>query len=581
MSGSWMGHVAAVAVALTVIGCGDKGVETGTEATDDAPISAAFELSPSVGGLGTELDVRIHADSAAFEFGESALDLGPGITVGAVVVLDGYDALAHVTIAEDAELGLRDAVVTIRGNVTTIGGAFEVISESFTVDPDNAKLGEMVEVALVGKNTQWEDGYTWASFGDDANVVDFAVLSNTLAVATVAIPPDGSPGPQDVSVEDGPHVITLYDGFNIDRAAVTAFFDPPEAYQGATVAFTVTGLGTNFAASTALEFWDDGGKNSDISVLELTVLDGENLFGRLQLSNAAKIGYRDVYVSSGDESVLLPEAFSVLDAPPDLSNVAVGIGFDIYRGIDPGNGAVSELVDGFAYFIIPLDPPCGSGSPPGDGPQPYDVNGVFVSPEDSGSNNEDCPAPETVSAGDYVWFESDVNTVTLHKDVIESTGQIIYLGQGLTVNDYRFGHTYDLHTQGDPDGIPEVTLEGVQPTVPADFAMVEPDFVDTVVPRTESFTYYWTPAMTYPTAIFVTSISGTLTTGDSGFAGCVPWDDGVHTYTPAELLMMEPGPVSFSAYSYIEGPEFGLPFSTIQNNQSDSIVAVSASLTLQ
>lgn len=562
------------------LGCGKAGDSADTAAVG-SEISAAFELQPAIGGLGTELDVRIHASDSVFEFGASELDLGEGITVESVVVLDGYEALAHVVVGETATVGLRGAAITIEGRSSVVPEAFEVVSESFTVDPDNAKLGEMVEVALVGKNTSWEEGYTWASFGDDADVVDFAVLSDTLATATVAIPPDSTPGPQDVSVEEGSQVITLYDGFNIDRAAVTAFFEPGSAYQGDTVEFTITGLGSIFDESTRVEFWDDGGLNSDISVLELSVLDSENLFGRLKLSNAAKIGMRDVYVGTGEEAVLIPDAIEVLDAPPDLSDVQVGIGYDISRSIDPASGEIFELVEGYAYFIIPLDPPCGSSPPSGDGPQPYDVNGVFVSPPASGDEQADCPEPETVSAGDYVWFESDENIVTLHKDVVESTGQIIYLGEDLTVDDYRFGQFYDLHTQGDPKGIPEVLLEGVQPTVPADFELVEPDFVDLVHPRTESFTYYWTPAMTYPTAIFGTGIYGTLTTGDSGFAGCVPWDDGVHSYTPAELLQLEAGPVSFSAYSYIEGPEFGLPFSTFQANQSDSVVSVSAAFDLE
>jgi hypothetical protein len=577
MGRSWLGVVGVVAAAA-MIGCnsGSKAETSGVAAEE-----AAFVLVPAVGGLGQALSVRIEADHSAFEFGATSLDLGAGVVVTAVTVLDGYTAVADVMIDPVAELGARDAAVTVEGRTTNVPEAFTIISESFLIEPNTGKMGELVDVAFVGANTAWEDGYTWASFGDDVYVTDFDVLSPTLATARIAIPSDATPGPQDVSVESGALVTTLVDGFQVDRASVTAFFEPDEAYQGDTVAFTVTGLDTNFGPSSYIEFWDDAGLNPDITVLELTVIDNDNMFGRLQLSNAAKIGYRDVVISNGTEAVLVPEGLEVLDAPPDLADVAVGTVFDVYRSIDPVSGELYESVVGYAYFIIPLDPPCGSSPPPGDGPMPYDVNGVFPSPPSGEETAEDCPNPETVSAGDYVWYESDVNIVTLTKDVIESTGQIIYYGTDLTLDDYRFGKYYDLHTQGDPEGIPEVTLEGIQPTVPGDYYLVEPSFANLTHPRVESFEYWWTPAQTYPTAIFSTSISGTLTSGDSGFAGCVPWDDGVHTYTPAELLQLEPGPVSFSASSYIEGPLYGLPFSTIQVNQSTSVLSTSASLTLE
>ena len=67
----------------------------------------------------------------------------------------------------------------------------------------------------------------------------------------------------------------------------------------------------------------------------------------------------------------------------------------------------------------------------------------------------------------------------------------------------------------------------------------------------------------------------------AGFAGSLPWDDGEHTYTSAELSELEAGNVSFYAYSYIEGPEFGFPFSTIQDNKSNSYIYLSGSMVLE
>lgn len=564
---------------LALAACNPDGDTSDTSSPGDE-VASRYTLTPPSAGIGTQLEVRVSANVSSFDFGVSNLDLGEGITVESVTVEDGFNMVALVTIADDAALGARDATVTVEDSASVLSEAFTVVGESFKLDPDNARMGELLDVAIVGKSTAWTQGTTWPGFGDDVEIMDFDVLSSTLAVARIAVAPDARPGHRDVSMEDGPKVTTAYDAFTVDRAVITATWDPAQAYQGDTVAFTITGVDTNWVDGTAIEFWHpDGGQNTDIEITQLTILDAKNMYGRMRLSNAARIGFRDVLIRGGDEAMLIPDAFQVLDAPPDLSNIYVGTSFDVTRQIDPSTCEIAESVTALTYFVIPLDPPCGSSPPPGMGPMPYDNNGVFPSPPEA--EPVDCPNPETVSAGDYVWYEGD-NVVTLPKDIIRSTGQIIYRGVDLTLEDYMFDQLYALHTQGDPEGIPEVVVPDVQPTVPADYYLLTPDFCNLVVDRNADFTYEWTPAQTYPDAIFSTSISTTLVaTGEGGFAGSIPWDDGVHTYTPAELLQLNSGPASFSASSYIKGPYFGLPFSTIQTCQSDSTLGTGASLTLK
>jgi len=578
-------------------GCTDDNV--GKIDTGDEPGVTIYSLAPSVGGQGTTMDIVIQSNRSKFIFGETALELGDDIVVTDVTVSDGYTAVAHVEIAAAAELGERNATVTISETANELEDAFEVVAESIVVDPDNGKMGETLTVAVVGSGTEWESGYTWTSFGDGIDVLEFNVLSKTLATAKISIRPDAAPGLRDVTMEDGPHVVSLYDGFTVDRAVITAFFDPEQAYQGDTVEFTIKGLDTNFKnadsmgfGGTTLKFWDEYGENADVMVTELTVLDAENIYGRMRLSNAARIGMRDVLVTtsvfveaeSTSEAVLVPDAFEVLDALPDLANVAISLNFYVARSIDNATCNLNERVVGNATFYIPLDPPCGPASPMGDGPKPYDQNGVFPVPPSP--DPVDCPYPKTVSAGDVVWYESDENIVSMYKEVDAATNAIYYVASDLTLTDYRFNKNYDLHTQGDPAAIPEVLLEGVQPTVPSDWYLTNPQFCnDLTIPRTENFNYSWTPAMTYPTAIFVTQISGvTIPTEDGdipAFIGSIPWDDGVHAYTPYELSVVNDGPASFIAVSSIKGPLFGFPFSTIQANQSGSVLQTSAYIVLE
>ncbi len=586
-------------------GCDD------TSKPDDSETEevGGLEFWPPSAGRGTTFDARIAAGASVFTFSGTELELGEGVTVNSVTVLDGWTATANLTVEEGAELGPRTAEIGTSSGHYSIGEALTVVDDSFTVSPNRARIGESVEVELVGLNTEWVGGSTWANFGDDIEVTSVTVFSETFATASVTVGPDAVPGYRDVSMEVGPDLTTLYNGFQVDRVALSARFTPTEAAQGETVEFTVQGVGTHFSGDSELTFWKDGYENGDVVVDSLNVVDAENLWGRMTVSNAAEIDWRDVLVTTGDEGVFIEDAFQVTEGDLDLSDVGIALSFNVQRGIDNNTGAISEYVNGSAVFYIPLDPAC-PNSPEayacsdgedndGDefvdcydndcsndpacasGPQPYDSNGVFQTYTTGGTS--DCPNPITLGAGDYVWFESDCNVVQLEKFVDGATGMIFYTAN-LTLDDYCFDQMYDLHTQGEDGGIGEYVIEDVQPTVPADFTLLNPEWWGNFThSRSEDLTYTWTPAQTYPDAFFVTQISGTLeATGESGYVGSIPWDDGEHTYTAEELSQLQAGSANFAAYSIIpEGPEFGFPFSTIQNNTSSTYVYIQGYLVLE
>jgi hypothetical protein len=563
-----------------------------------------YHIDPPEAGVGTEVQVAVRSSRSQYVFGDTYLDFGEGIEVSDVTVQDGWTVLANLVIAEDAENGLRDVTLSIGDRDILLADGFRVVLTSLEVTPDNGMIGETVDVQLTGKNTQWLAGRTWVSFGQGVDILDFTVVTETFATARIAIGADSSPGLRDVYTEDGPKIVTAYDSFQVDRVGVAAIFEPDVAKQGEVVEFTVYGRDTNFIqGKTTIQFFDDDGVNGDVILLPgfPTVLDSENLWGRMQLSNAAQLGNRDVLIltetSPGqEEGLMVPDAFEVIGGDLDLSSVKISLSYTVVRGIDNSSGALSERVASQAIFWIPLDPPCGGGGgPPGSGPSPYDVNGVFPIPEAEGGGEEDCPDPQTVSAGDVVWLESDKNVVTLEKIVDPATGMIAYVGKDLTLADYAFNVMYDLHLQGDPNGLPEEILPGVQPTVPCDWYITSPDLWGNYSHnRAEEFEYTWGmpdattqgactgPPGIDPAAIFSTKIPGTLvSTGKGGFAGALPWDDGVHSYVPAELMQLKPDPTSFSAYSFKEGPEFGLKESRYQDNVAPTYIYVQASLVLE
>ena len=566
---------------------------------DDAGDAGGNGLAiyPAVAGQGVTLEVDLDASSSFFEFGKTGADFGEGIVVDSVDVDDGWGARATIVVEPDAELGSRDVIIDVDGAETTLASAFTVIDQSFVLDPDSAMMGETVDVALVGRNTSWAGGVTWPNFGDDITVQEFTVLSETLAEARVAIDTDAIPGWRNVVMDNGGgDLVTLYDGFKVDRVALAAEFDPTEAEQGDTVEFTVRARGTDFTAGTPdLTFFDRFGENPDIVVDSITVLDAENLYGKMTLSNAATLGMRDVLIETSGEGVSIPDAFEVVGGDWSLEEVAIDLHYTVVRVRDSASGGLSEYIEAQCIFYIPLDPPCptGGGSGSGSGslgePSPYDENGVWgVTGEGEAGPEEDCPLVTTIGAGDYVWLESDANIVTLERVVDSSTGLIYYYNGDLTMEDYVTDNLYDLHTQGEEGGIGEYVLEAVQPTVPSDWEWVSPNLWGGYTQdRAEDFNFQWTPAMTYPDAMFVVTLYSYSSLGPLaeenwvGYAGVYPWDDGEHAFLASELSQFAAATAPLHTYSIISGPEFGLPESIYQTNRATSYIYLLQELVLE
>jgi hypothetical protein len=578
---------------MSVIGCG--GDKAGGEVD---PIGASIEVYPPKGGQGTQMEVSFDASRSSFTFTGTTLDFGAGIVVDEVHVDDGFSARADITIEPDAELGLRDLVVHVDGLEKTLGAAFEVVSQSFSVDPDAAKIGETVEITMLGHNTEWVGGLTWPNFGDGIEVDAFTVLSSTLAQATISVDTAAPPGWRNVVMDNGGgDLVVNYDGFKVDRVALAAEFEPGEAEQGDTVEFTVYARGTDFTGGEAyISFMDRFGDNPDIVVDSVTVLDAENLYGQMTLSNAAVLGERDVQIQAGPETIIIPDAFEVVGGDWNLEEVAISLSFTVVRQRDNTSCDLAERVSAGVTFYIPLDPPCpvpAGGGEPGPqlgGPEPYDNNGAWGIPmSDGGGGEHDCPYPTTIPAGDYVWLESDANTITMEKVEDPASGTVYYVAKDLTIDDYVVDNWYDLHTQGQEDGIGEYLLEDVQPTVPANWEWTSPIMCENFTQdRAQDQPFTWTPAETYPDAIFWVSIGmppndliNMSEEGYIGYAATIPWDDGDHHFATDELAALGAQPVTHYAYSYIEGPPFGLPESIYQENTAPSYILLTQYMILE
>lgn len=90
---------------------------------------------PPEAGRGTTLDAKITSTNSIFEFVDNSLDLGGGVTVNSLTVLDGWSAVANITVDPAATLGGRDGYLDTRGGAFTMSDALTIVDDSFVLAP--------------------------------------------------------------------------------------------------------------------------------------------------------------------------------------------------------------------------------------------------------------------------------------------------------------------------------------------------------------------------------------------------------------------------------------------------------------
>ena len=529
-------------------------------------------MSPTVGGRGMAMTVHLRGVNTQWEQGDVRLDLGEDIQIGDVVVTGPAFAEAEIVIDLAAILGFRDVYIEFDADADeervthtfTMTGdeGFLVEPGGIAIWPDRARLGETLQVEVEGFNTTFQDGSTWADFGEWIFINWVSVTDSTHATVSVSVDQRADPGFHDVALFNGPVGYTLMDGFFVDRSSIAIEIDPDHGNQGENLPFVVTGYNTHFDSSGNMatlvdlstsicveegypDCADTVEPGGEVQVLSPTIVQGD-----MEISNGAEPDLYDVRAYTIEridfdedglfepgefevlEEVILHDGFEVREVPTDCNdNPGVGFSFSVTRDIDNDSCTVLESVGASAVFYTPLDPPC--GSPPGPPVFPYDIDYIQTLP----SVTTDCPATPTCDAGPYVYFESDLNTVVLARNENPYTGEIFYLPEtALTLDDYKFGYVdYDLRAEGsdDPTQIPAFTAYDVLYTLPSDFELLEPipceNFTHDPV---NDFPIRWTPALTYDVAGLSAAYqtSGPEDPPSTWQVITLPWDDGDHLW---------------------------------------------------
>jgi hypothetical protein len=589
--------------------------ETATPVSTVEEADPLVRLSPRTGGLGMTVTLRLRGVNTQWTEGSVSVDLGPDILVAGVTVLGPNTATADVSIPEVATLGYRDVAVSFPG----VAGAtqhfiledddgFLVEPGGIAIAPDRARLGETLQVDVVGYNTIFQDGSTWADLGEGVYVNWVAVQDQTHATVSVSVDQRADPGWHDMVMFNGPTGYTLMDGFFIDRSSVAIEIDPDHGNQGEVLPFVVIGHNTHFeetgsegaigerqtfidlsSSICVNEYWPDcqdpvepGGP---VSVNSPSAVSGD-----MRISNGAEPGFYDVRALTVErqdldedgvaepgewvilEEIILHDGFEVRPVPIDCNdNPGVGFGFSVSRDINNETCEVAERVSAYAVFYTPLDPPC--GNPPMDPVFPYDIDYIRLPP-----GGADCPATPTCDAGPYVYLESEQNVITLARQINPYTGEISYgPEQPLTLDDYKFGYVaYDLRAEGsdDPTQIPAFTAEDVLYTLPSDFELLEPFPCQNFThDPNEDMQVYWTPAQTYDVAGLTLAYQTADEEGQAWMLITIPWDDGDHLWAKENFQQLPEGGGYFVLAAGVGEPKWFLDFGNGPvglENQGDS-----------
>ncbi len=561
---SYLVIVWAIVTAATT-GCKDEETESLGE--------AVVRLSPRSGGVGTMLEVELRGTNTDWDTSAPEINLGQGIVVENIQVEGDTLAYADATIAIDAPLGKRDVEVGFGDRSYDIIDGFIVQTGAIEIQPNRARLGESLDVEITGYNTTFQDGYTQASFGEGIWIDSVEVQTEASAVVRISIDPASAPGERDVTVFNGSTAWTLFEGFLVDRSAVTVVFEPPQAYQGDEVDFTLYGTNSAFInGETTLDMGDD------IVLDFLNVIDASNAFGRITVSNAAELGLRDVAVLTGEELLVVHDGFEVLETPPEVKNALVSYGINVTRTVDNNNCGVEASYSTSMVFYEPLDPPCGT-SPPPTMVFPFDIN--YNYPVWSGGD-DDCPFPNTFDAGEHTYLDSNDGTHSLTYDrVVDPYSGIIayYLDHTMTLDDYHFDRHYTMRADGsdDPDQVPAFDTRydytpGSDPggvilhTIPVDYDLLAPELCNNYTHSpADPLVVEWTMAQTYDVAglSIVLQVQDSEDPDNALYNIVLPWDDGEWTWEPDALEMLPEGNGYLVFGDSAAQPTWGLPFSDI------------------
>ncbi|BDC49849.1 hypothetical protein F183_A21650 [Bryobacterales bacterium F-183] len=277
-----------------------------------------FSLDPTSAQQGQQgLTVNINAQNLPLAAGDTFISFGAGITAGEVPVNVTSPQTGSVTInvSPTAVTGLRQVTLRTGGVFYTVNN-FNVTPSAarlLTVTPASANQGDVVDVTVVGQNTNFAPTTVFA-FGQGIAATLLGVDSVTQVRLRLTIDPSAPVGPRSPVFTTGGENASGTGLFTVTAGTPTLLsVTPVSAQQGETVAVTILGRFTNFDSASAPNF------GPGVTVNQFVVNSPTSITANVTVLPRAFPGTRSVAVSGVSTS--LPNAFTIVAGPAAVSSL--------------------------------------------------------------------------------------------------------------------------------------------------------------------------------------------------------------------------------------------------------------------
>jgi len=308
--------------------------------------AAIASLNPTSGALAQTLAVTVTGTTTHFVQGTTTAYFGTGITVNSLTVSSATAATVSITINPTTTLGGRTVTMTTGSEVATDINGFSVSQGSaaiLSLNPATGAQAASVSVAVVGSNTNFQQGVTTASFGPNIGINSVTVTDLTHATVNITISGSATVGTQSVSLTTGGEIASLANSFTITSGtAQITNVNPGSGNQGDTAdLISITGQSTHWVQGTTTASFGSG-----VTVTSLTVNSATSATAVIAIAAGAAIGNRTVTLTTGSEVAnSSATAFSVAaGAPSATANPNFGV-----EGTNPTiviSGSFTSFVQG-------------------------------------------------------------------------------------------------------------------------------------------------------------------------------------------------------------------------------------------
>lgn len=246
-------------------------------------------------------------------WGTSGSDVFAAGNFGAIAHYNGleWNSMTRDTLTDlSAVWGVNSSDVFATGKSGTI---LRYAPPAITaISPIQGDQGTTLEVTLTGTNlTNVND----IRFGAGIAVNSFTTVNPTQLKANITIVSNAIAGPRDLSVTTTAGRFDLPASFTVKQALpILTSVNPDQEKQGGTINVTLSG--SNLTTTSALQF------GPGIAVNSFTAISSDQLTANISLAADAATGTRDVSVTTGGGSFILPGSFTVQPAIPVITSVS-------------------------------------------------------------------------------------------------------------------------------------------------------------------------------------------------------------------------------------------------------------------